>query len=57
MRNLPFEPFVSKVASATPLREALDVIVNARSRMAVVVDGDSYKGMITIDELAGGLES
>jgi osmoprotectant transport system ATP-binding protein len=55
--GLPCEPFVSKVASTTPLREALDVIVNARSRMAVVVDGDTYKGMITIDELAGGLES
>jgi osmoprotectant transport system ATP-binding protein len=57
VRELPVEPFVSLVASATPLREALDVIVNARSRMAVVVDGDVYKGMITIDELAGGLES
>ena len=51
------EPFVSRVSSTTPLREALDVIVNARSRMAVVVDGDRYRGMITIDELAGGLES
>jgi osmoprotectant transport system ATP-binding protein len=57
MRNLDCQPFVSKVASSTPLREALDVIVNARSRMAVVVDGEVYKGMITIDELAGGLES
>jgi osmoprotectant transport system ATP-binding protein len=54
--ELACQPFVSKVASATPLREALDVIVNARSRMAVVVDGDVYRGMITIDELAGGLE-
>jgi osmoprotectant transport system ATP-binding protein len=57
MRHLECQPFVSKVASSTPLREALDVIVNARSRMAVVVDGEVYKGMITIDELAGGLES
>lgn len=55
--ELGCQPFVSKVSSITPLREALDVIVNARSRMAVVVDGDVYKGMITIDELAGGLES
>ena len=57
IRGLPYQPFVSKVSTTTPLREALDVIVNARSRMAVVVDGDRYRGMITIDELAGGLES
>jgi osmoprotectant transport system ATP-binding protein len=55
---LPAEPFVSRVAPTTPLREALDVIVNAHSRMAVVVDADErLVGMITIDEVAGGLES
>ena len=36
--HLPLEEFVSQVSPTTPLREALDVIVNARSRMAVVVD-------------------
>ena len=30
------------------------MIVNARSRMAVVVDGDLYMGMITIDETRRG---
>jgi CBS domain containing-hemolysin-like protein len=69
--HLPLEEFVSQVSPTTPLREALDVIVNARSRMAVVVDGADaaadgstaidhhgrYLGMITIDEVAGGLES
>ena len=69
--HLPLEEFVSQVSPTTPLREALDVIVNARSRMAVVVDragaaadgntvigtGGRYLGMITIDEVAGGLES
>jgi CBS domain containing-hemolysin-like protein len=45
------------VSPATPLREALDVIVNAHSRMAVVIDADDvFVGMITIDEVAGGLE-
>lgn len=48
--------FVSRVAPSTPLREALDVIVNAHSRMAVVVDDGRFLGMITIDEVAGGLE-
>jgi len=55
--TLPTQPFVSRVSPETPLREALDVIVNAHSRMAVVVDdGERFLGMITIDEVAGGLE-
>jgi osmoprotectant transport system ATP-binding protein len=59
--ELPTRPFGSRVSPATPLREALDVIINARSRMAVVVERDGerdrYLGMITIDEVAGGLET
>ena len=59
--ELPTRPFGSRVSPATPLREALDVIINARSRMAVVIESDGerdrYLGMITIDEVAGGLES
>jgi osmoprotectant transport system ATP-binding protein len=59
--DLPVRPFVSRVSPATPLREALDVIINARSRMAVVIERDGecerYLGMITIDEVSGGLES
>lgn len=51
--------FRSLVTDTTPLREALDVIVNARSRMAAVVaasDGSTFLGFITIDEIAGALE-
>jgi osmoprotectant transport system ATP-binding protein len=59
--ELPTRPFGSRVSPTTPLREALDVIINARSRMAVVIESDGerdrYLGMITIDEVAGGLES
>ncbi len=56
--ELPAAAFVSRVAPTTPLREALDVIVNARSRLAVVVDDDEeYRGMITIDEVAAALET
>lgn len=59
--ELPLRPFGSRVSPTTPLREALDVIVNARSRMAAVIERDGerdrYLGMITIDEVAGGLES
>jgi osmoprotectant transport system ATP-binding protein len=53
---LPMQPFVARVTPQTPLREALDVVVTSRSRMAAVVDGGTYLGMITIDEVAGGLE-
>jgi osmoprotectant transport system ATP-binding protein len=54
--RLPLQPFVASVTPGTPLREALDVIVTSRSRIAAVVDGGTFVGMITIDEVAGGLE-
>jgi osmoprotectant transport system ATP-binding protein len=54
--RLPLQPFVATVTPRTPLREALDVIVTSRSRIAAVVDGGTFVGMITIDEVAGGLE-
>jgi CBS domain-containing protein len=55
--ELPRSEFVARVSSDTPLREALDVIVTSRSRIAAVVDGDVFAGMITIDQLAEGLET
>ncbi len=55
---LPIHPFVARVRPTTPLREALDVVVTSRSRMAVVADDeDRFLGMITVDEVAGGLEA
>ena len=53
---LPIRPFIATVTPTTPLREALDVIVTSHSRMAAVLDGDRYLGMVTIDEVAGGLD-
>ncbi len=54
---LPIEPFVSRVAPQTPLREALDTILTSSSRIACIVDDhDHFVGMITIDQLAEGLE-
>jgi osmoprotectant transport system ATP-binding protein len=50
------QPFVARVTPRTPLREALDVVVTSRSRIAAVVDDGRYVGMISIDEVAGGLE-
>jgi osmoprotectant transport system ATP-binding protein len=50
-------PFAADVTSQATLREALDVIVGAQTRVAVVTDeGDRYLGMLTIEQVAGGLE-
>ena len=54
--TLTLRPFVAHVAPDTPLREALDVVVTSQSRIAAVVDDGRYVGMISIDEVAGGLE-
>ena len=55
--DLAIERFVARVLPSTPLREALDVIVTSRSRVAAVVDDtERFHGMITIDEVAGGLD-
>jgi osmoprotectant transport system ATP-binding protein len=51
-------PFAASVAADAVLREALDVIVGAQTRVAVVQDDDDrYLGMLTIDQIAGGLEA
>ena len=55
--GLATQRFVATVGPTTPLREALDVIVTSRSRMAAVLDGERYLGMVTIDQVAGGLDA
>ncbi len=51
-------PFAASVTPHAALREALDVIVGAQTRVAVVTDDDEhYLGMLTIDQVAGGLEA
>jgi CBS domain-containing protein len=50
------ERFRAWVTTETPLREALDLIVDSRTRVAVVLDGDRYLGMLTIDQIAEGME-
>lgn len=54
--SLATHRFIATVDPSTPLREALDVIVTSRSRMAAVIDGERFIGMVTIDEVAGGLD-
>ena len=49
-------PFRVVVSPDTAVREALDVIVLSRTRIAVVVDGEgTYRGMVTVDDIAEGL--
>jgi osmoprotectant transport system ATP-binding protein len=51
------KPFAASVHRDTALREALEVIVGGRTRVAVVTDeADGYLGMLTIEQVAGGLE-
>ena len=56
--DAPREPFRAYVRPGNSIREALDNIVNSRTRVAVVLseDGDRYLGMLTVDELAEALE-
>ena len=57
--DLTLHDFVALVTPATPLREALDVIVRSRSRIAAVIerpDDPVLLGFVTVDEVAGGLE-
>lgn len=57
MGEADLRPFAASVTPEAALREALDVIVGAHTRVAVVTDDeDRYLGMVTIDEVAGGLE-
>jgi len=55
--DVELRPFAATVGPGTALREALDVIVTSHSRVAAVVDDDGcYLGMITVDQVAGGLQ-
>jgi osmoprotectant transport system ATP-binding protein len=37
------------------LREALDAVVNSRNQVAVVYDGDEYRGMLFVDQISDEL--
>jgi osmoprotectant transport system ATP-binding protein len=54
--DLDAQRFRAWVTPDTALRQALDTIVDSRTRVAVVLDGDDrYLGMLTVDEIAEGL--
>jgi osmoprotectant transport system ATP-binding protein len=55
--DAPTRRFRAAVATTTPLRQVLDGIVNSHTRVAVVLDDDQrYLGMISVDDLAEGIQ-
>jgi osmoprotectant transport system ATP-binding protein len=56
LRTVLTEPFRAWVRPDTPLREALDLIVDSSTRVAAVFDDeDRYLGMLTIEQIADGM--
>lgn len=57
LSDVATEPFRAWVRPDTPLREALDLIVDSATRVAAVFDDDDrYLGMLTIQQIAAGME-
>src|SRR6056297_3727882 len=55
--DAPTRLFRAAVTTTTPLRQVLDGIVNSHTRVAVVLaDDQRHLGMITIDDLAEGIQ-
>jgi osmoprotectant transport system ATP-binding protein len=54
--DAPLKPFRSVIGGGTTLKAALDLIVTSQTRVAVVVgDDETYRGMLTVDDLAEGI--
>ncbi|MGH9117692.1 MAG: ABC transporter ATP-binding protein [Acidimicrobiales bacterium] len=50
------ERFRAWVDPDTPLRQALDLIVDSRTRVAVVLDGERYLGLLSVEQIAEAME-
>ncbi len=48
-------PFLVELGRNSSLREALDAVVTSHARVAVVVDGATYLGMLDIDAIGEGV--
>jgi osmoprotectant transport system ATP-binding protein len=54
--DAPVRPFAAWVRPTTALREALDVIVDSRTHVAIVLDDDDrYLGLLSIEQIADGM--
>jgi osmoprotectant transport system ATP-binding protein len=52
LRDLTPRPFLVTLAATDSLRRALDAVVTGRARVAVVVEGDQYMGMLDLEQIA-----
>lgn len=50
-------PFWVQLDRESTLREALDAVVRSRAHVAVVTDGDTYEGMLGLDQIAEDIVS
>jgi osmoprotectant transport system ATP-binding protein len=54
--DAPLRRFVAFVRKDTSLKAALDTIVTSQTRVAPVIEGDdTYRGMLTLGDLAEGI--
>ena len=54
--GLELRDFRAVVSPATSAREALDILISTSSDTAVVIDGNRFCGMISVQQIAEGLE-
>ena len=53
--DVGLKPFRTTVPASATLREALDVVITGRNRLAVVVDGDRFIGVLDVEAIAEGV--
>jgi osmoprotectant transport system ATP-binding protein len=53
--SLDPQPFLVELGRDSSLREALDAVVTSHARVAVVVDGDRYLGLLDVDAIGEGV--
>ncbi len=53
LAELEPRPFLATVQPASSLREALDAIVSSHTEVAVVCEGDLYRGMLALSDIVG----
>lgn len=48
----PLKEFEGRIDASASLREALDTVITSHTKIAAVMDGDAFLGMVTIDEIS-----
>jgi osmoprotectant transport system ATP-binding protein len=52
VKDVAVKPFASTLESTDSLKEALDAVVTSHTSVAAIVDGEIYRGMLTMDEIS-----